>query len=282
MSTHAEAGLRGRSAPPPHPALGEARATTNRVARTFSLACRLLPRSLRDDVYLLYLVLRTLDDLVDDSRPEAAARVAAVAAWADGRRGERTPEVEILAVLHARHDLPRAAVAEFCAGMRQDIEFATFATEADLDRYCYRVAGTVGLLMTAILGARDRARARPAAAALGIAMQRTNILRDIDEDAAHGRVYLPAETIDRYGPALPGRRAALLRTQIAYADALYDRGLAGVAELRHGGRAIAAAGAMYREILRQIERDGYGARPGRAVVSGPRKLVVATIAAWGA
>jgi phytoene synthase len=282
MSTHAEVGLHGRSAPPPHPALAEARATTNRVARTFSLACRLLPRSVRDDVYLLYLVLRTLDDLVDERRPEAAARVAAVAAWAEGRRGERTPEVELLAALHARHDLPRAAVAEFCAGMRQDIASAAFATEAELNRYCYRVAGTVGLLMTTVLGARDLARAQPAAAALGIAMQRTNILRDIDEDAANGRVYLPAETIAHYGPALPGRRTALLRAQIAYADALYERGLAGVAELRHGGRAIAVAGAMYREILRQIERDGYGARHGRAVVSGPRKLAVAARAAWGA
>jgi 15-cis-phytoene synthase len=280
MSSHAEVVPRGRATAPQHPALADARATTNRVARTFSIACRLLPGRMRDDVYLLYLVLRTLDDLVDERRPEAGARVAAVAAWAEGRRGERTREVDVLAALHARHDLPRAAVAEFCAGMRQDMALGTFATEAELDRYCYRVAGTVGLLMTAILGARDPARAEPAAAALGIAMQRTNILRDIDEDAACGRVYLAQETVARFGPPLPGRRAPLLRAQIAYADSLYERGLAGVAELRHGARAIAAAGSMYREILRQIERDGYGARPGRAVVSGPRKLACAARAAW--
>jgi 15-cis-phytoene synthase len=225
-------------------------------------------------------VLRTLDDLVDDGRPEAGARVAAVAAWADGRRGERTREVEVLGALHARHALPRAAVADFCAGMRQDLARETFATEADLDRYCYRVAGTVGLLMTAILGARDPERAQPAAAALGIAMQRTNILRDIDEDAANGRTYLAADALARHGPALPGRRAALLREQIAYADALFERGLGDVGELLHGGRAIAAAGAMYREILRQIERDGYGARAGRAVVSRPRRVAVAARAAW--
>jgi phytoene synthase len=283
MSTAARARVRlGDGLGTPHPALAEARETTRRVARTFAIACRLLPRPVRDDVYLLYMVLRTLDDLVDEERPEAAARVAAVDAWAQGRRGQRTREVEVLAALHARRGLPRPAVADFCAGMRQDLARATFATEGDLDAYCYRVAGTVGLLMTAILGARDPERAHPAAAALGIAMQRTNILRDIDEDAAAGRVYLAAETIARHGPALPGRRAPLLHAQIAYADRLYDRGLAGVGELRHGGRAIAAAGAMYREILRQIEREGYGSRSGRASVSRPRKLAVAAQAAWRA
>jgi phytoene synthase len=190
--------------------------------------------------------------------------------------------VEVLADIHARRDLPRAAVAEFCAGMRQDLSRAAFATEAELDRYCYRVAGTVGLLMTAILGAHDLDRANPAAAALGIAMQRTNILRDIDEDAANGRVYIAAEALARHGAPLPGQRAALLREQIAYADRLYERGLAGVGQLVHGGRAVAAAGAMYREILRQIEREGYGARAGRAVVPPPRRLAVAARAAWRA
>jgi phytoene synthase len=166
--------------------------------------------------------------------------------------------------------------------MRQDLARATFATEAELDRYCYRVAGTVGLVMTAVLGARDLTRARPAAAALGMAMQRTNILRDIDEDAAAGRTYISDEALARYGSLAPGRRADLLHDQIARADALFDRGLAGVAELRRGRHAIAAAGAMYREILRQIERDGYGVTAGRAVVSRPRKLAVAAGAAWRA
>jgi phytoene synthase len=276
---------RGASAWRPVPAASpvtaaRARATTNRVARTFALACRLLPRDVRDDVYLLYLVFRTLDDVVDDRRPEAEARVAAVERWAAGRVAEATPEVGVLDTLACRHPVPRDALAEFCAGMRQDLRRETFATEADVDRYCFRVAGTVGLVMTAVLGARDPARARPAAIALGMAMQRTNILRDVDEDAANGRVYLAQEAIARHGRPMPGQRAALLRDQIARADALYDRGLAGVRELRHGRAAIAVAGGMYREILRQIERDGYGAAPGRAVVSGPRKLAAGARAAW--
>ena len=284
MSAAASASVASRrpllaGAGPAAPALAEARATTRRVASTFALACRFLPAAIRDDVYLLYLVFRTLDDLVDDRRPEAPERVEATAAWAVLRRGPRTPEVALLDGLAARHPLPRAAIADFCAGMRQDMAREPLVTERDLDRYCYRVAGTVGVVMTAILGARDPARARPAAAALGMAMQRTNILRDIDEDAGQGRVYLARETVARHGSLAPGHRAELVREQIARADAMYERGLAGVCELRQGRRAIAAAGSMYREILREIERTGYGAMPGRAVVSRRRKLAVAARAA---
>jgi phytoene synthase len=255
--------------------VAEARATTRRVARTFSIACRLLPRACRDDVYLLYLVFRSLDDLVDEARPEAAARLAAVRAWCDDEPAEATPEVELLIRLAARHELPRAALADFCEGMAWDLAGWAPETEADVDAYCYRVAGTVGLVMAAVLGVREPDRALPAAAALGMAMQRTNILRDIDEDAAAGRRYLARETIERLGPPLPNRREALLRDQIARADALYDRGLAGVPFLRNGRTAVRAAGWMYREILRQLERDGYGAEAGRAVVARRRKLWVA-------
>lgn len=261
----------------------EARATTERVARTFALACRLLPRDVRDDVYRLYLVFRTLDDLVDDGEPGAEARVAAVEAWAaSGAVVSR--EARVLEDLASRHPLPREAFTEFCAGMRDDLEGRDVETEADLDRYCYRVAGTVGLVMSAVLGVRgDEARARRAAAALGCAMQRTNVLRDIDEDRRAGRVYIPRESLERTGSSLdPGQRAALLRDQIAKADALYDEGLAGVQHLRRGRVAIRTAGAMYREILRQIEREGLGQRPGRATVPTRRKLVVAARASVAA
>jgi len=258
------------------PELAEARATTRRVARTFAIACRMLPRDIRDDVYLLYLVFRTLDDLVDDGDPGAAERIAAVEAWCDGAVA-RSPEALLLERLARRHALPRPAIADFCRGMRDDLDAVAIETEADLDVYCHRVAGTVGVVMAALLGATDPAAPRHAAA-LGQAMQRTNILRDIDEDLGNGRVYLARETLDRLcGGALPppARREDLLRDQIARADALYELGMAGVALLPCGRRAIAAAGGMYREILRQIERDGYHAQAGRAVVSRRRKLLVA-------
>ena len=267
----------------PAPVLAEARATTQRVARTFALACRLLPPGLRDDVYLLYLVFRTLDDLVDDGHPQARGRVAAVEAWARGDgHAPLTREVALLDGLARRRSVPRAPFLDFCAGMRQDLAWAPLATEADVDVYCYRVAGTVGLVMAQLLGTRDAAAALAAAAALGMALQRTNILRDIDEDQRAGRVYVAQAAIARHGPPLPGRRAALLRDQIGRADALYDRGMAGIPELRHGRRAVAAAAGMYREILRQLEREGLGAHPGRASVPSRRKLAVAARRALGA
>ena len=258
------------------PVLAEARETTRRVARTFAIAARLLPGAVRDDVYLLYLVFRTLDDLVDFGHPDAHARIAAVEAWCDGRSGA-SREVALLEDLAIRHPLPRHAMRSFCAGMAQDLQGPHMATEADVDAYCYRVAGTVGVMMAALLGTHGRpGEADGAAAALGMAMQRTNIVRDIDEDAAAGRVYLAADTLARHGGSLaPGRRESLLRDQIARADELYDRGLEGLPMLRSGRRAIAAAAAMYREILRQVEREGYGARSGRVVVAGRRKLAVA-------
>ena len=263
-------------APAPAPVLDEARLTTRRVARTFSLACRLLPRELRDDVYLLYLVFRTLDDLVDDGVPGAAAHVDAVAAWAAGEPGARTREVMVLEDLATRHPIPRDALTDFCAGMRHDLAGGTLRTEADVDVYCFRVAGTVGVVMAAILGSDDFEVARPAAAALGMAMQRTNILRDIDEDLAAGRVYLAQDTVARFGGSLaPGAREGLMRDQIARADRLYERGCKGIPLLLHGRRAVSAAAGMYREILRQIEREGYGVSAGRVVVARPRKLLIA-------
>lgn len=256
--------------------LSEARATTKRVARTFALACRLLPREIRDDVYLLYLVFRTLDDLVDTGDPTAEPRIAAVEAWCAGRP-PRSREARLLAGLDRRHDLPRDALADFCQGMRDDLQPFVIDTEADLDVYCHRVAGTVGVVMSAVLGATDPAAPRHASA-LGQAMQRTNILRDIDEDLGNGRVYLARETLERLCSGRlppPAQREELLRDQIARADALYDAGMAGICLLPAGRRAIGAAGAMYREILRQIERDGYHPVAGRAVVSRKRKLLVA-------
>ncbi len=258
----------------PDTELLEARTTTQRVARTFALACRLLPREVRDDVYLLYLVFRTLDDAVDFADPGADACVGAVEAWCTaGAVASR--EARILERLDQRYTLPRDAMLDFCRGMRDDLAGTPVLTEEALEVYCYRVAGTVGVVMSALLGTRPGVDARPSASALGKAMQRTNILRDIDEDLAAGRIYLAQETVTRFGSLEPGCRAELVRDQIARADALYDEGIAGIPLLLSGRRAIRAAAFMYREILRQIEREGYGARPGRVVVPRSRKLLIA-------
>ena len=253
--------------------LQQAEAVTNRVARTFALATRFLPAETRDAVYLLYLVMRSLDDLVDEGRPEAPERLWLVERWARaGTVGGQ--EAEILDHLFRLHpSLSRAAVLEFVAGMRPDLAGPAFESEADVDLYAYRVAGTVGELMAGILGVRSES-AYQAAAALGIAMQRTNILRDVDEDLRAGRVYFAAKTLDALGlPDLRrGSRSPLLRVGVALAEHWYEVGLPGVDLLVRGRRGVRAAALMYREILHQIERDGWGARrPWRSTVSGRRK-----------
>ncbi len=264
------------AAPPPiQTLLEEAVSTTNRVARTFALATRLLPREVRPDVYLLYLVCRQLDDLVDLGHSDAAHRLRLAAEWAE-RGSVGSPEARILEHLVARHpDLPRDAVSDFCAGQIQDMSRVAVESESQLDLYCYRVAGTVGRMMAAILGVSDPS-AEAAARAMGIALQRTNILRDIDEDLDRGRVYLPRETLGMAGVRDLRRddRSLLLRIEIAIADHWYEQALDGTFLLRSGGRQVRAAALMYRQILRQIEREGRGAhRPCRAVVPGPRKLL---------
>jgi phytoene synthase len=113
-------------------------------------------------------------------------------------------------------------------------------------------------------------------AILGTAMQRTNILRDIDEDLERGRVYIAKSTIERFGFPHPGQREALVRDQIQRADTLFAEGLTAIPMLRHGRRAMGISGALYREILRQIEREGFGQERGRVSVPDWRKRLLVT------
>jgi phytoene synthase len=269
------AGVRVAAGAGVSPPLEPARALMATRATTFSLASSLLPPGLRDDVARLYLVFRSLDDLVDDGDPGASERVAAVSAWARSQPGADSPEVRALRDLARRHPISREAVSDFCLGMEQDLAPLPFASERDVDRYCYRVAGTVGLVLAGLLGAASP-DAGACAVALGMAMQRTNILRDLDEDLAAGRMYVSEETRARHPGGLEaGRRGPLLRALIRRADDLYREGEAGIGSLRHGRFAVRLATALYREILSEIERRDRRGLGGRAVVSEPRKLAIA-------
>jgi phytoene synthase len=233
---------------------------------------RLLQPTIRADVYRLYHVLRTLDDLVDEDQPHASDRVGAVERWATDRH-DSSPETHILADLSQRYPLPAQALLDFCQAMRHDIARETIITEEDLERYCQRAGGVVGIMLAPLLGVsepEDEARM----ATLGRAVQRTNIIRDIDEDLACRRIYIARTTIERFGPPQPGARAELLRDQIAIADRLYED--AAIRPRTRSQRVIALSGDLYREILRQIEREGYGRLPGRvAVPHWRRRMLVA-------
>ncbi len=239
---------------------------------SFSAGMLLLPRELQTDAQQLYYVLRTIDDLVDEEASQAEERVTALEAWASDAE-VASPEARTLQNLAERYPLPREAFTDFCKGMRMDLEAAEMKSEADLERYCEYAGGTVGVMLTALLGARH-SDAAGKMLLLGTAMQRTNILRDIDEDLERGRVYIATNTIERFGFPHPGRREALLRDQIRRADRLFARGLPAIPMLRFGRRAMGISALLYREILRQIEREGFGRKSGRVSVPAWRKRLL--------
>jgi phytoene synthase len=283
---------------------------------TFAPGLALLPPSIKADVECFYRVLRTIDDLVDEDDPRAQERVVALERWAHGEAAE-SREARALVRLERQRRLPRRWLLDFCAGMRHDLARAVVKTDVDFDRYCHQAGGSVGIVLTHLLGAggiepikpipgsaettpgrleEDRERASASVndltrlsdaerwmGALGRAMQVTNIARDIDEDLAHGRTYIPSSLIEHYGFPSPGRREGLLRELIARADALYEEGERAIPMLREGQAAMALAAALYREILREIERDGFGRREGRVAVPAwrTRELVAAHERAGG-
>jgi phytoene/squalene synthetase len=239
------------------------------ASSSFGAGIRLLPRDLQADARQLYHLLRTIDDLVDEEDPQAEQRVEAIEHWAHHRQDAVTTETHILADLSRRYPLPRQALLEFCEGMRHDLAQTAIEDEADLERYCQYVGGSIGVVLAKMFGT-SHPDGESKMATLGRAFQRTNILRDIDEDLAHGRVYVAGTTIERFGLPSPGARKELLRDQIVCADKLYDEGLDAIPLLTRGRRGMALAAALYREILRQIERTGYGRTAGRVTVPAGR------------
>ena len=238
------------------------------AASTFSAGIRLLPRDLQADARQLYHLLRTIDDLVDDEDLQAEQRVEAIERWAHHQNAD-TPETRILTDLARRYPLPPQALLEFCEGMRHDLAHNAIEDEGDLERYCQYVGGSIGVVLAKMFGT-THPDGESKMATLGRAFQRTNILRDIDEDLAHGRLYIASTTIERFGAPSPGAREELLRDQITRADHLYDEGLEAIPLLARGQRGMALAAALYREILRQIERAGYGRTAGRVTVPARR------------
>jgi phytoene synthase len=256
-----------------------------RKARTFWWAGLLLPRDVRDDAATVYAFCREVDDAADESVDHAYAKLAleALSNEVSGRAEPRPLVAEFRAVA-LRRELPLEAAEELIAGVRGDLEAVRVADDAELVRYCYRVASTVGLMMCAVLGVRRR-EALPHAVDLGIAMQLTNICRDVAEDAARGRVYLPAERLRRagvdpesllHGQAPAARVSKVVASMLELADSYYRSADGGMRDIPWRFRpAILVASRTYRAIGVRLRRASSDALAGRTVVPWPEKL------AWG-
>lgn len=258
-------------------------------ASTFSLAARLLPPARRRATVALYGLFRTLDDLVDEvaegelARGEALAALQHWRAWLLDPVAAPPPEHPLIPAFCEtvdRFQIPPRYFVELTDGLGDDIQNRRYADFGDLALYCYRVASTVGLAMCSVLGVASR-EAAGYAAELGVAMQLTNILRDVREDAEHGRVYLPQDELRAAGwdedrlraGAIDEPLRALMRRLVARARSYYERGMAGLPYLSPDARfAILVAARVYGAILGEIERRNYDVFAGRARVSTPRKL----------
>ena len=270
-------------------------------AKTFTFATYFLPTPSRLHTITLYAFFRTLDDLVDAQPLDQSARQAAqeeLAAWrswfqtSPRRIAPREPLGSMLDTLIQQYALPVAPFLDFLDGLEYDLGPVFPPSFAALRKYCYQVAGTVGIIMACVLGARS-AVALQAAEHLGIAMQLTNILRDLGEDLRHNRIYLPQDELHRFGLdpvtirswAVSGqgpddRLRALLQFHRVRAESYYLLGLRGVSYLPLRLRfAIVLAARLYRRILDRIEARGYDTLRGRAATSFDEKLSEALIVA---
>lgn len=249
-------------------------------SRTFHMASALLPKHKREGARALYAFCRICDDIVDQPADDPAGTLES---W---RYQVQTPHptddpvlIAWSATRHAFH-IPAGYVDQLIDGVKRDLTQSRYETFADLTEYAYGVASTVGLMSMHIVGYLDE-NAVPYAVRLGVALQLTNILRDIGEDWRAGRVYLPQDELAAFGLSdadiaagkVDDRWRAFMRFQIDRNRALYRESWDGLSLLDDDGRfAIAAAGRLYEAILADIERHDYDVFSRRAHVSTRRKL----------
>jgi 15-cis-phytoene synthase len=265
-------------------------AITAAEARNFSYGIKLLPPPKRRAMSALYALARRIDDIGDGDAVAAQKLDALVQVRKDVAQlpgdlsrwvGEGDPVM--IAVSHVARNwpLPIPAIEQLIDGCEMDVDGTRYETFDDLVGYCRRVAGTVGRLSLAIYGGADTVRANGLADDLGVALQITNILRDVVEDREMGRVYLPAADLARFGigPDLEGDEddvVALLAYESARAEEWYDRGLELLPLLDRRSRACTAAMAgIYRRLLTSIRQDPRAVLRGRMSLPAWQKSGVA-------
>jgi phytoene synthase len=266
-------------------------------SKSFRFASRFFPRRELSSVARVYAFCRITDDLTDRTNPSEAESL--LTEWMDLAQLSYQGSASGIEVLdQAMSDMRSNGIAfdyaaELAEGMRMDLRGERYSSVSDLRTYSYRVASVVGLWLTELAGIRDR-RTLHRAEALGHAMQMTNILRDVGEDARNGRIYLPSNRLEAYGitreslcsaafgrSSIPHGFADLVEELLRLAERDYAFALSGVHDLPPSfQRAVAVAGHVYRGIHSEIRRNGYDTLTRRAVTSGRSKALLAARALW--
>jgi 15-cis-phytoene synthase len=272
---------------------------TRTQARNFSYGIRLLPGGKRRALSAVYAFARRVDDIGDGTLPAAdklaalqGARAAVAGLEADPAAAGDDRVLIALGDAARRYPIPLAAFGELIDGCEADVRGTRYETFADLEHYCRCVAGSIGRLSLGVFGSRNPGEAESLADALGIALQQTNILRDIREDLGNGRVYLPAEDLERYGCTLRPDRVDvfaddrgmedLVRFEARRALGWYATGLRLLPLLDR--RSAACTGAMagiYLRLLQQIAAAPAAALRQRQSLPGKAKAMVAARALAG-
>ncbi len=261
-------------------------------SKTFYLSSLFLAPEKRRAVWAVYAFCRTADDIVDQVTP-APERLAAIDYWERALLAAFSgqPDDRIMVALNdsvARFRIPLEPALDLLRGARLDITVRRYATYDDLREYCYLVASTVGLLTSPILGYTSDA-ALEYGVALGRAMQMTNILRDVGEDARMGRIYLPLDEMQRFGytessvfeEVVDDAFVALMKFQIDRVRRLYAEAEPGIALLAPESRyTVRLALTLYRQILASIEANRYDVYTKRAYVPFRSKMLAAMTVAF--
>lgn len=263
------------------------RQTTRTHSKSFYFCAHFLPREKRRAVYAVYALCRHVDDAVDAAgiRGERDAQ-AAVERWRaelDAVYGEGRAASPVMVAwrdMLTRFRIPQELPLELMRGVLMDLQIKRYETWADLRVYCYRVASVVGLMSSEIFGYSEP-RTLYYAEQLGLAMQLTNILRDVGEDARMGRIYLPQDELRRFGymedDLLGGKLTeaffALMSFEIKRARSLYHEAEQGIPLLEQDTRfTVLLAARLYARILDEIERNSYDVYTRRAHLSLLGKL----------
>ncbi|MFE5791481.1 presqualene diphosphate synthase HpnD [Streptomyces sp. NPDC056503] len=286
-----------RPSAPVQAAYSYCEAVTGQQARNFAYGIRLLPTDKRQAMSALYAFSRRVDDIGDGTlapetkheRLEATRVLLDRVRKGDVAEDDTDPVAVALADSARRFPIPLEGLDELIDGVLMDVRGATYRTWDELKVYCRCVAGAIGRLSLGVFGtqpgAAEAERAAEYADTLGLALQLTNILRDVREDAGNGRTYLPAEDLARFGcedgfgtAALPPGAdfAGLVHFEVARARALFVEGYRLLPMLdRRSGACVAAMAGIYRRLLDRIERDPGAVLRGRVSLPGPEKAYVA-------
>jgi len=268
---------------------GYCRKLAKRSARNFYFSFLTLPDEHFRAMCALYAFMRNCDDICDDCSVPVEQRRQAMQVWRENvisaLDGDEPAHIALPALCEvvSQFEIPREYLLDAIEGVGMDLDDVEFTTFAELSDYCYHVAGVVGLCCIKIWDYHDD-RAREAAIDCGLALQLTNILRDLKEDAQMGRVYLPREDLQRFEYTLDDIRAEcrderfreLMKFQVTRARDYYTRGQRLFEYLDPRGHAVLDAMlGIYGGLLDEIERRDYDVYNTRARLSTPRKLAIA-------